>query len=170
MPSKRDVLAHLTRDELLAAADEFELTVADRRVKDQLVNAVASSKKASLAEILDGLSRHRLKEVCRSLGLDDTGKEKAVVVERLTGAPAQSAPDVAPKTTPATPNPTGTSRSTPPPAKVGANCVESGVRLLDLTEVGQHPADLPVQELPGDIPCIRTIEPYSANLPPAWRG
>jgi type I restriction enzyme M protein len=37
MPSKRDVLAHLTRDELLAAADEFDLNVADRRVKEQLV-------------------------------------------------------------------------------------------------------------------------------------
>ncbi len=91
MPSKRDVLALLTRDELLEAADRFELTVADRRVKDQLVDAVASSKKAVLAEVLPPLSRDRLKEICRGLGLDDAGKEKAVLVERLTGAPSKLA-------------------------------------------------------------------------------
>lgn len=43
MLSKRDVLAYLSRDELLAAADQFELTIAERRVKDQVVEAVASS-------------------------------------------------------------------------------------------------------------------------------
>ena len=46
MPTKRDVLSQLSRDELVAAADQFDVTVADRRVKDQLVDAVASSKKA----------------------------------------------------------------------------------------------------------------------------
>jgi type I restriction enzyme M protein len=45
MPSKRGVLAQFSRDELVAAADQFELAVADRRVKDQLVDAVASSKR-----------------------------------------------------------------------------------------------------------------------------
>lgn len=92
MPSKRDVLAHLTRAELLEAADRFELTVGDRRVRDQLVDAVASSKKAVLAEFLAPLSRDRLKEVCRGLGVDDAGKEKAVLVDRLTGAPGKAAP------------------------------------------------------------------------------
>ena len=86
MPSKRDVLAQLTRDELLNAADQFDLAVADRRVKDQLVDAVGASKKAGLADILGALSRDRLKEACRSLGLDDSGKEKAILVDRLTGA------------------------------------------------------------------------------------
>ena len=86
MPSKRDVLGHLSRDELVAAVDQFELVVADRRVKDQLFEAVASSKKASLGEILGGFSRDRLKEVCRALGLDDAGKDKATLVDRLTGA------------------------------------------------------------------------------------
>ena len=61
MPSKRDVLAHLTRDELLAVADRFELPVADRRARDGLVEAVASSKKATLNELLPELPRDRLK-------------------------------------------------------------------------------------------------------------
>ena len=91
MPSKRDVLAQLSRDELLAVAERFELTVADRRVKDQLVEAAAASKKAGLADILGGLARDRLKELCRALGLDDAGKEKAPLVDRLTGVSAKVA-------------------------------------------------------------------------------
>jgi type I restriction enzyme M protein len=89
MPSKRDVLAQFSRDELVGAAERFELAVADRRVKDQLFEAVASSKKAGLADIVGALSRDRLKELCRSLGLEDAGKEKTALIDRLTGAPAK---------------------------------------------------------------------------------
>jgi type I restriction enzyme M protein len=117
MPSKRDVLAHLTRDELLATADRFELEVADRRVREQIFEAVASSKRAGLADALAPLSRDRLKEVCRALGLDDAGKEKAVLVERLTGAPAKSAPAAAPKAAPAGTKANGVSRAAPHPAE-----------------------------------------------------
>jgi hypothetical protein len=52
MPSKRDVLALLTRDELLAVVDRFELAPPDRRAKDGLVDTVASSKRATRAEVL----------------------------------------------------------------------------------------------------------------------
>lgn len=69
MPSKRDVLGQFSRDELVGAAERFELPVADRRVKDQLVDAVASSKRAGLADLLGDLSRDRLKEICRALGV-----------------------------------------------------------------------------------------------------
>ena len=76
MPSKRDVLALLSRDELLAVVDKFDLSPPDRRAKDGLVETVAASKKATLAELLPDLSRDRLKELCRALGLDDGGREK----------------------------------------------------------------------------------------------
>jgi hypothetical protein len=85
MATKRDVLAHLTRDELLAVVDRFTLAVPDRRAKEGLVEAVSASKKATLAEILPGYARERLKELCRALGLDDGGKEKAPIVERIVG-------------------------------------------------------------------------------------
>ena len=123
MPSKRDVLAHLTRDELLATADRFELEVADRRVREQIFEAVASSKRAGLADALAPLSRDRLKEVCRGLELDDAGKEKAVLVERLSGAPSKAAPapakavPTAPQAPPVTAKANGASRASPPPAE-----------------------------------------------------
>lgn len=85
MPRKRDVLEVLKRDELLAAADRFDVSVRDRRVRDELIEALASSRKAGLAVILESLSRDRLKEVCRALDLDDSGREKAVIIDRLAG-------------------------------------------------------------------------------------
>jgi type I restriction enzyme M protein len=92
MASKRDVLSQLSRDELLQIVDRFELTVADRRVRDGLIDAVASSKKATLTEFLPDLSRDRLKEVCSALGLDDSGRERAVLVERLIGGKSNGEP------------------------------------------------------------------------------
>jgi type I restriction enzyme M protein len=92
MPSKRQVLEHLKRDELLAAVDHFELEVGDRRVREQLVDALVSSRKAGLAEILGEMPRTRLKEICRALDVDDSGREKAVLVGRLTGVPVSSSP------------------------------------------------------------------------------
>jgi hypothetical protein len=92
MPSKRDVLEQLKRDELVAALDRYGLEVRDRRVRGDLVTALAGSRKAHLAEILGELSRTRLKEICRALDLDDSGREKALLVERLTGKAGASAP------------------------------------------------------------------------------
>lgn len=97
MPTKRDVLHLLTRDELIAIADAFEVSVEDRRVKDKLVDAVAGSKKATLASFLPDLSRDRLKDLCRTLGLDDSGRKTSVLVERLAGAGGSASP--APATT-----------------------------------------------------------------------
>ena len=85
MPPKRDVLSLLSREELISVVEKFGLEVADRRKKDDLLEAVAASKKATLAEVLPDLGRERLKELCAALGLDDGGREKAILIERLFG-------------------------------------------------------------------------------------
>src|SRR5215212_7165990 len=92
MPSKRDVLEQLKRDELLAAIDRFGLEVHDRRARAGLIEALAGSRKAALASTLEDLPRTRLKEICRALDLDDSGREKAVLVARLTGSAVQARP------------------------------------------------------------------------------
>lgn len=54
---------------------------------DELRDALARSKRARLETIVqESLSRDTLKEICAALGLDDTGKEKAVLVERILAA------------------------------------------------------------------------------------
>lgn len=85
MPSKRDVLSLLSRQDLTDFADNYGPEVADRRTKEALVEALASARKAKLDEMLGMLSREQLKELCRGLGLDDGGVEKAVIIERILG-------------------------------------------------------------------------------------
>ena len=85
MPTKRTILAELSSQELRGALDGYSLRVDDRRVKTQLVDALARSRKARVEQILQVLSRDRLKELCRGFGLDDSGRRKADLVARLVG-------------------------------------------------------------------------------------
>ena len=93
MPTKRDILDQLTARELRAGVDNYELLVDDRRVRSQLVDALASSRKAKLGELLPGLPRNRLKELCRAFNLDDSGRKKADLAARLVGPAAKSKGD-----------------------------------------------------------------------------
>ena len=90
MPTKRVILAELTRDELRINVDYYELEVEDRRVKTQLVDALARSRQVPLDEILQDLSRDRLKELCRAFDLDDSGRKKADLAARLMSRTAAS--------------------------------------------------------------------------------
>jgi type I restriction enzyme M protein len=112
MTTKRETLDLLTRDELLAAVDRFALSIPDRRAKAGIVDALASSKKATLPDVLADLSRDRLKELCRALGLDDSGREKAALVERLSGVKAAQA------AVPANAAKTSTAKASAPPPEV----------------------------------------------------
>lgn len=82
-PSKRAVLEQLTRDELLSTVARFDLPAPERRVRDQLIEVIASSKTVSLTTVLSDLPRDRLKEICRGLEVDDAGREKSALVSRL---------------------------------------------------------------------------------------
>ena len=90
MPTKRTILPRLTSRELRTIVASYQLQVEDRRVKAHLVDAVVRSRKARIVEILADLSRDRLKQLCRSLHLDDSGRKKADLVARLVG-PATTA-------------------------------------------------------------------------------
>ncbi len=102
MPTKRELLAHLTRDELKDIVEHFGLK-ADARSPASMLEAVASSKKAKLPPILGDYLRDRLEELCEGLGLDTAGTKPALV-ERLTGKttpaaepPAESSGKSSPK-------------------------------------------------------------------------
>ena len=117
----RAILDHLTAKELRAAVDGHELHVDDRRVKAQLVDALAGSRKVRLAEVLPELSRNRLKELCRVFGLDDSGRKKADIVARLVGAGAESKSD-GPRAKPAA------ARSATPGPAAGAASPKAGTQ------------------------------------------
>ena len=77
------------RDELLAVVDRLTLAVPDRRAKESLLEVVAASKKATLAEILPGYVRDRLKELCRARPAIERDKSRPVELKnthRVSGA------------------------------------------------------------------------------------
>ncbi|MDI3285043.1 class I SAM-dependent DNA methyltransferase [Polyangium sp. 15x6] len=85
MPTKRQVLDILTRQELWELVDRHHVTVTDRRSKEKIA-AELDAHGPALPELLAGFSRDRLKELCRELALDDGGRDKAVIIARLAGA------------------------------------------------------------------------------------
>lgn len=87
MSRKRDVIEQFKREELQDLAAFYELEVPDRRVREDLVAALSRSRRAVLTDMLATLSRDRLKELCLALDLDDGGREKALIIERLSGEP-----------------------------------------------------------------------------------
>ncbi len=90
MPTKRAILSKLTRDELRINADYYDLDVYDRRVRNQLIDALAVARRAALDEMLWEFSRDRLKELCRAFDLDDSGRKKGDLVDRLISRTAAS--------------------------------------------------------------------------------
>jgi SAM-dependent methyltransferase len=87
MSFKRRVLSALGKDVLLEIGRGLELDVTTRMGVEELRDALAKSKRAKLDAIVqESLSRDTLKGICGAVGLDDTGKEKAALVERILAA------------------------------------------------------------------------------------
>ncbi|XXT22068.1 hypothetical protein WME94_10965 [Sorangium sp. So ce429] len=89
MPTPRQVLDRLSRNELLALADAHRLIIGDRRVKAHIADRIEMTGPPML-ELLAGLSRDRLAELCRLLGLDGGGRAKAPLITRLAGSSQQA--------------------------------------------------------------------------------
>lgn len=91
-PWRTQIIDLMKRDELAEVIDRLELPVGDRRVHQNLRDAVDRSE-TPLSVVLENLPRVRLKELCRTLGLDDSGKEKAPIVLRLADGPTEEGED-----------------------------------------------------------------------------
>jgi type I restriction enzyme M protein len=136
-------LQHLQRDELLALVDRFAVEVPDRRSKDGLVDALAAARRLPLADAFADYPRDRLKELCRALDLDDGGREKAPIIERLLGG--------------ASPSTTATAPSEPPPAKATAKAAAK-----------PSPADLAIT--PGETLSLAKLEAHLWSAADILRG
>ena len=110
MTAPASFLQVLTRNELLVFADVLKVEVVDRRVKGLLVEALSGVEPIRLGEVLRTFPRDRLKELCRTLQLDDSGKAKAPLVERLL---AYGKPRTTPRAAAASPRPARKPRSAP---------------------------------------------------------
>ncbi len=84
-PTKRTLLPHLSNKRLANLCDQFEVDRGGLSRKDEYVDALVRARAVKLDAILDALPRKELKDICRGLGLDDSGKQKAVIKARILG-------------------------------------------------------------------------------------
>jgi superfamily II DNA or RNA helicase len=82
-PDKRSALDCLARPRLLEIAAAFELDAPSRLKKDEIIDVIARSHRASFEAVLDQLKREELKDICRAHGLADGGKEKTALRDRI---------------------------------------------------------------------------------------
>ena len=85
MPTKRDILKVITRESLLEFAKAADVSGLSGKSKIEIVDALAAAKRARLRDFLPTLPRNILKNVCESCGLDNTGREKQLLIDRLIG-------------------------------------------------------------------------------------
>src|SRR5687768_16438541 len=84
MTFKRRVLSAFGKVELLAIGRKLDLDVTTRMSVDELCDVLAGSKRATLAAIVDeSLPRDTLKAISAACGLNEEGKEKRLLVERI---------------------------------------------------------------------------------------
>lgn len=83
--SKRTALGVLTRARLLEVAAKAGHDGLTGKRKPEIVEALASSRGAALAELLEHYKRDELKSACEAARLSTKGREKAHIVDRLLG-------------------------------------------------------------------------------------
>lgn len=120
MTPKRRALNALTKPWLLTVARHFELDVRANDSVDQLRDAIAQSKRAKLGAIFPEFPRDLLKEICRELEIDDSGKEKQPIVDRIA-AKLGGTLSVEPAETPEPP-PVPESKKKPPEPEPMRSC------------------------------------------------
>ncbi len=82
---QRDALGALTKPRLLGIAGALGLGLPGRLLKAELVDAIAGSPRAPFPRILELLMRDELKAICCAAGIDDSGREKALIADRILG-------------------------------------------------------------------------------------
>lgn len=86
MASRSQILGALTKQRLLNIAWKFDFTGLSALRKADIVSTLARKRSILMEEVLELLKRDELKAICQELGLDDSGKKKAPLIERITKA------------------------------------------------------------------------------------
>ena len=82
---RRSALEVLSRDSLAKITAQHELNVEDRRAVASHIDAIVRARSLDFGEVLRSLKRDELKAMCEALGLDDSGREKDLLVQRILG-------------------------------------------------------------------------------------
>lgn len=93
--ARKTILNTLTRARLLEVAAGFGINGLTAARKADIVERLASSRSYTTEDLLTALKHKELKTACEENGLDTSGREKSVLIQRLlgkAGAPAPARP------------------------------------------------------------------------------
>jgi hypothetical protein len=94
MHTKKAVVTTASTKLLRQIASLYELTVTDRRSREALQNAVLSSRKCKIDNLLANLTEQEVKAVCNVVGVDSRGRKNLLITRLLEKKPiARNAPD-----------------------------------------------------------------------------
>ncbi|MDE2824252.1 MAG: class I SAM-dependent DNA methyltransferase [Chloroflexota bacterium] len=86
MPTKHAIVSQFSAKDLRFYVDHYGLEVTDRRVREQLIEALVECETVTIEEVLKDFYRADLKAFCRALDLDDSGRSKMDLIARLIGS------------------------------------------------------------------------------------
>jgi hypothetical protein len=90
MASKRQMLEVIPRATLQKLASQCDLTAADRRSRDAMVDALVRARGIKIEELLAAVPLAELKAICRQLGLPAAPKTKSQIIAHIAAAKPSS--------------------------------------------------------------------------------
>lgn len=135
-------------------ADDYELTVGDKRQRKSLADAISSARRCTPEELLGYLNETEVKQVCEETGVDSRGRKNALIARLLEAA--SPAPPLTPK-------------PSRPPQPRSVNQAFTG-RPMNNTKPGQEILQLAAPD--GGIPNVEKyeFEPIKGYPMLNWRG
>lgn len=85
MATRRRILSTLSREALIEYVRGYDLKGLTNKPKAEIVDALVRLRRVPTEELLSYFTRGELKAACRECGLDDSGREKQVLIDRLLG-------------------------------------------------------------------------------------
>jgi DNA modification methylase len=92
MRLKPHILAAASTACLRQIAEDFELSVADKRKRQALIEAISSARRCQPENLLGYLGEPEVKDVCEAAGVDSKGRKNALIARLLNGASPTPAP------------------------------------------------------------------------------
>jgi site-specific DNA-methyltransferase (adenine-specific)/adenine-specific DNA-methyltransferase len=101
MRLKPHILTVASTTTLRQIAENFELSVADKRKRQALIDAISSARRCQAKDLLGYLGEPEVKQVCEAAGVDSRGRKNALIARLLEGAspmPTQAPASLQPST------------------------------------------------------------------------
>lgn len=92
MRLKPHILTVASTMTLRQIAEDFELSVGDKRKRQALIDAISSARRCQPEDLLDYLGEPEVKQVCEAVSVDSRGRKNALIARLLEATSAAPAP------------------------------------------------------------------------------